>query len=288
MKKTSNNSLKASLLAGFVMAAVSSAQAYSPLGGAYALGDAVAGFTTGSGNELVVNLGPISSLSNGEQWNLATLLGPGSGNAGFANLNNLNWGVLGISASQYYSTVIFNSAAKGNAANANFLTTMFSGTIGSSGSAVQSVSATYSWYNNADTANSGFVNSPFASLGGSTDTTTPASGSFTFAQDAATWYKNGTTSGAGAQALGFSFNSSGILMYGSTSVPQPILTITPSGAKVILSWPTSATGFTLEQTTSISPPANWSTNSTVPVVVGGNYTVTNPASSSAYFYRLIH
>ena len=75
----------------------------------------MAGFTTGSGNELIVNLGLITSLVNGEQWNLATLLGTGSGNAGFANLNNLNWGVLGISASQYYSTTINNTAAKGNA-----------------------------------------------------------------------------------------------------------------------------------------------------------------------------
>jgi hypothetical protein len=68
------------------------------------------------------------------------------------------------------------------------------------------------------------------------------------------------------------------------SAPQ--LNITPAGTNVILTWTNNATGFTLEFTTNLTPPAIWSTNSTAPVVVSGQYTVTNPISGTQKFYRL--
>jgi len=66
----------------------------------------------------------------------------------------------------------------------------------------------------------------------------------------------------------------------------PQLTITPSGADVILTWPTNAAGFTLQSTTNLVSPAVWTTNSPAPVVVNGQNTVTNPISSSQQFFRL--
>jgi hypothetical protein len=51
-------------------------------------GDLLIGFTTQSGNDVIYDLGAESSLVNGEQWNLASLL------TGY-NLNNVNWGVIG-------------------------------------------------------------------------------------------------------------------------------------------------------------------------------------------------
>jgi len=71
---------------------------------------------------------------------------------------------------------------------------------------------------------------------------------------------------------------------GSVSVPQ--LTITPSGANVILAWPTNGIEFTLQFTTNLVSPIVWSTNPPAPVVVNGQNAVTNPISGAQQFYRL--
>jgi uncharacterized repeat protein (TIGR03803 family) len=72
---------------------------------------------------------------------------------------------------------------------------------------------------------------------------------------------------------------------------QPQLTITPSGAKVILSWPTNVagfdyTGYILQSTTNLASPGVWTTNSPAPAVVSGQNTVTNPIAGPRKFYRL--
>jgi hypothetical protein len=68
------------------------------------------------------------------------------------------------------------------------------------------------------------------------------------------------------------------------SAPQ--LNITPSGTNVILTWTNTASGFTLESTTNLVPLVVWTTNSTAPVVISGQNTVTNPISGTQKFYRL--
>jgi hypothetical protein len=65
----------------------------------------------------------------------------------------------------------------------------------------------------------------------------------------------------------------------------PFISMTPAGNKIILAWPATANGFGLEWATKL-PPTGWTSNSAVPVVVGGNLTVTNPISGGAKFYRL--
>ena len=70
------------------------------------------------------------------------------------------------------------------------------------------------------------------------------------------------------------------------TAPQPQLTIIPSGANVILTWPANAAGFTLQSTTNLVSPAVWITNSPAPVVVNGQYAVTNSTSGTKKFYRL--
>jgi uncharacterized repeat protein (TIGR03803 family) len=70
------------------------------------------------------------------------------------------------------------------------------------------------------------------------------------------------------------------------AVSAPQLTIKPSGTNVILTWPTNATGFTLESTTNLNPPAVWITNSPTPVVVNTNNIVTNGITGTKKFYRL--
>jgi hypothetical protein len=71
----------------------------------------------------------------------------------------------------------------------------------------------------------------------------------------------------------------------SVSLLAPQLTIISSGANVILTWPTNATGFTLQSTTNLLP-AVWSSVSPAPVLVNGQYAVTNPISGPQQFFRL--
>ncbi len=88
----------------------------------------------------------------------------------------------------------------------------------------------------------------------------------------------GTTVNGGAGGAGTVFRL--------TIVPQPQLTIIPSGPYVILAWPTNYSGFTLQSTTSLGSSAVWATNSSPPVVIGGDNVVINAASGKQQFYRL--
>jgi uncharacterized repeat protein (TIGR03803 family) len=72
---------------------------------------------------------------------------------------------------------------------------------------------------------------------------------------------------------------------------QPQLSIIPSGPYVILTWPTNYAGFsyagyTLQSTANPGPSAVWSTNSSPPVVIGGQEVVTNAISGRQQFFRL--
>lgn len=92
----------------------------------------------------------------------------------------------------------------------------------------------------------------------------------------------GTTSSGGQGGRGTIFRL--------TIVPDPPqLTITPSGANVILTWPTNFAGYTLEFATNLVSPIAWNANLTVLTgqgVIGGQNVVTNPITGSQMFYRL--
>ena len=67
----------------------------------------------------------------------------------------------------------------------------------------------------------------------------------------------------------------------------PQLTIIPSGPDVVLRWPTNYagfdyTGFTLQSTANLALPV-WTSNSPAPVVVNGQYTVTNLTTGHSSF-----
>ena len=64
---------------------------------------------------------------------------------------------------------------------------------------------------------------------------------------------------------------------------SPALGLTHSGANLIISWDNQATGFILEQTTSLAAPIQWSTAAGV---TGNSATVT--PSPGYKFYRLRH
>jgi hypothetical protein len=68
--------------------------------------------------------------------------------------------------------------------------------------------------------------------------------------------------------------------------PRPSLVITRSGNNIVISWPTSAAGYSLASTPSISGSITWSPDTTAVVVAGGQNTVTESIGSGAKFYRL--
>ena len=70
-----------------------------------------------------------------------------------------------------------------------------------------------------------------------------------------------------------------------TPMPLPVLTVIPSAADVVLTWPTNPAGFILQSTTDLVSPA-WTAVSPGPVVVNGQNTVTNPVSGIQQFFRL--
>lgn len=91
----------------------------------------------------------------------------------------------------------------------------------------------------------------------------------------------GTASAGGSSSLGTVFNLS------ASSVGLPRLTILLSGENVVLLWPASAAGFTLQSTANLASPSVWTPVLIPPVVVNGQNAVTNPISQSQQFYRLI-
>jgi len=98
----------------------------------------------------------------------------------------------------------------------------------------------------------------------------------------------GTASIGGAGRSENGFQGSGTV-FSLTFLPG--LTITPSGTKVVLTWPAvvaglSYVGFSLQTTTNLNSPV-WTTNFSAPELVNGQYTVTNPITGSHQFFRLV-
>lgn len=86
-----------------------------------------------------------------------------------------------------------------------------------------------------------------------------------------------------SNAGGFSAYSS--FLYFQTPAVPPTLLFQLSSNKIILSWPTNSTGFTLETATSPSG-GSWTAVSPGPSLVGTNYTATNDLSGLSKVFRL--
>jgi len=66
----------------------------------------------------------------------------------------------------------------------------------------------------------------------------------------------------------------------------PSLKARPNGSELILSWPTNASGFALQSTLDLTPPVTWLDSTSVPAVIGAQFTLTNATAGGARFYRL--
>ena len=67
--------------------------------------------------------------------------------------------------------------------------------------------------------------------------------------------------------------------------PPPVLSVRWQPGKIVLAWPTNATGFALEFTTNL-PAIHWLAALPPPVIANGQYVVTNQTAGAGLFYRL--
>jgi hypothetical protein len=78
-------------------------------------------------------------------------------------------------------------------------------------------------------------------------------------------------------------------IYAAVQTPgSPLLTITPSGSSVLISWPATNTGFVLQKTPALGASPSWSNVGLTTNVVDGTNTVTVPVSGGNLFFRLIN
>jgi len=68
-------------------------------------------------------------------------------------------------------------------------------------------------------------------------------------------------------------------------MPGPLLSSTQAGSQLVLSWRTNYVGFSLQSSPDAST-SNWTVCTNLPVIIGGQYVITNPISATAAFFRL--
>jgi hypothetical protein len=73
-----------------------------------------------------------------------------------------------------------------------------------------------------------------------------------------------------------------------TTTAPPLLSISPSGTNVMVSWSSSATGYQLQSAASLAPPVNWSNVSLATNTNAGQAFVLAPVSGGSQFFRLSH
>jgi uncharacterized repeat protein (TIGR03803 family) len=88
----------------------------------------------------------------------------------------------------------------------------------------------------------------------------------------------GTTSAGGSSFLGTIF---------SLSLSPPRLTAFLVETNVVVAWDNTVSGYALQSTESVIPPANWTADSSIPAIVNGQNLVTNQLPGTQRFFRLI-
>jgi hypothetical protein len=198
----------------------------------YSAGDLIVGFTSGSGNDVVYDLGKFSTFTDGESWNLLASLKstPGS----YANLNGLNWGVVGAQSTGLSSTLktVYSTVPHGQSTVPVSIpnTTTYNGiatsvntigqfiTAGPAGIDVSSDAA--SWNGETIVGGSGtyFNNYGSATLN-NPNSTTPAN--FTSGSVIEDLYGTKANNSTSALLGTLTFDSTGTLTFSAVAVPEP-------------------------------------------------------------------
>ena len=94
---------------------------------------------------------------------------------------------------------------------------------------------------------------------------------------------NFSVAGRNAASSGYNLVFDYIKFTPASAPSSPTLTVTREGDNVVISWPASATGYSLEYTTDFS---NWNPVLQSPTVIGDVNVVTNATDGNTVFYRL--
>lgn len=191
-------------------------------------GDLILGFTSGTGDDVLFDLGAAADLYSGKQWNLNTLL------SGY-DLNTVQWGVVGNSLQTLSNRRVYftSSTAPGtvNSGLGNTLSTQDSGmynnfaTAGEGQSATVASGSAVSFYSEtiAPTLTTQWKNA-YSSA------TVPTTG-----LSSILFYTAQANQSAPVAGLTFSLDSNGVVTYGSVSaVPEPATYGALAGAGMLL------------------------------------------------------
>lgn len=90
----------------------------------------------------------------------------------------------------------------------------------------------------------------------------------------------------GKKVVGYGINPSGNTEAWIADISPTVLAIRVVDGNVVLSWPTNATGFTLQSATDLALPVQWVDATNSPAVVGTEFSVTNAMTVGSQFFRL--
>jgi hypothetical protein len=267
---------------------VSASSAFAQVAAPYTAGDLLAGFTVGSGNDLIVNLGPAgTALVDGNSWNLSALL------AGFNSgvLDGTSWGVVGVSNSpnRVLSTCLGTPSSVAALGTFNTvktsLTSLGADLVGSTGSGTPAASSASSWYNGTVVPNSGSFRAVYD------NPNTQASGAATIN------FFSAVQSSSVSQIGTFTLSAAGVLTFNTNSavvpVPPPphIVNITRVGTLSTVFFTTTngsyTYGLSYTNTAGINTPiSTWPTNSTTVIGNGSTLSIPDTTTDSTRIYRV--
>jgi hypothetical protein len=282
------------LVVSLGLAVAGSVMAQSQVPAPYAEGDLLLGFTVGSGNDLIVNLGPVgTALVNNNSWNFSGLLT----NLNSGDLTDISFGIIGETSvpNTVYSTKVgtVNTFASQSAFNGIFTAVQGTGSLlnGSTGfgTPTSTLSGQTSWY--GETIGGGASTFKTAYQNPNIQGTTPPSSVNFYTVTQGSNRTNIVQTGV------FALSPSGILSFTTnTSVvvtpPAPhIVNITRSGTTSTVFFTTTNGSFTytlfFTNSVGINAPINtWPTNATTVTGTGGTNSIPDTSTDAVRIYRV--
>jgi hypothetical protein len=96
----------------------------------------------------------------------------------------------------------------------------------------------------------------------------------------------GTVTVQATQAGSSTYNAATSVNQSFVVYAPPAVSLALTSANLVLAWTTNVGGYTLLSTTNLATAGSWQTVTPSPVIVNGQYVVTNALSGRGMYYRL--